>query len=59
MTGLYVPESHPCLLAHLTLVGTTQEQAEETQTPQPTPMDVLLATDPGTGPSGPEGKAWD
>ncbi|XP_060508204.2 FXYD domain-containing ion transport regulator 5 isoform X3 [Panthera onca] len=34
--------------------GTTQEQTEETHTPQPTRMDVLPATDPRTGQSGPE-----
>ncbi|VFV35137.1 Hypothetical predicted protein [Lynx pardinus] len=34
--------------------GTTQEQTEETHTPRPTRMDVLPATDPRTGQSGPE-----
>ncbi|XP_042775076.1 FXYD domain-containing ion transport regulator 5 isoform X2 [Panthera leo] len=34
--------------------GTTQEQTEETHTPQPTRTDVLPATDPRTGQSGPE-----
>ncbi|XP_077629937.1 FXYD domain-containing ion transport regulator 5 isoform X1 [Crocuta crocuta] len=48
------PESQSTPQTPLQAGGTTQEQAEETQTPQPTPMDVLLATDPGTGPSGPE-----
>ncbi|XP_060508215.2 FXYD domain-containing ion transport regulator 5 isoform X9 [Panthera onca] len=52
------PSGCLCLLTIVGLLlptrGTTQEQTEETHTPQPTRMDVLPATDPRTGQSGPE-----
>ncbi|VFV35135.1 fxyd domain-containing ion [Lynx pardinus] len=48
------PESQPTPQTSLQAGGTTQEQTEETHTPRPTRMDVLPATDPRTGQSGPE-----
>ncbi|XP_019278751.1 FXYD domain-containing ion transport regulator 5 isoform X1 [Panthera pardus] len=48
------PESQSTPQTSLQAGGTTQEQTEETHTPQPTRMDVLPATDPRTGQSGPE-----
>ncbi|XP_021556560.1 FXYD domain-containing ion transport regulator 5 isoform X1 [Neomonachus schauinslandi] len=56
------PEPQPTAQTTLKTGGTTQEQKEEiqtpkmeeTQSPQPTGMDVLLATDPKTVKSGPE-----
>ncbi|XP_040302090.1 FXYD domain-containing ion transport regulator 5 isoform X4 [Herpailurus yagouaroundi] len=48
------PESQSTPQTSLQAGGTTQEQTEETHTPRPTRMDVLPATDPRTGQSGPE-----
>lgn len=48
--------SYPPLLVLLTSVETTQTQTE-TQKQQPTGMDVLLITDPGTDKSSMEGRA--
>ncbi|XP_035964436.1 FXYD domain-containing ion transport regulator 5 isoform X2 [Halichoerus grypus] len=59
------PEPQPTAQTTLQTGGTTQEQEEEIQTPkmeetrspQPTGMHVLLATDPKTVKSGPEGSS--
>ncbi|XP_064437997.1 FXYD domain-containing ion transport regulator 5 isoform X2 [Mirounga angustirostris] len=59
------PEPQPTAQTTLQTGGTTQEQKkeiqtpkmEETQSPQPTGMHVLLATDPKTVKSGPQGSS--